>query len=60
MLCLGRYRFQLLCSKWTLEFDKTSQSEAETYLVWNLTGHVLLRVMLPGAGNAVVSGIFFR
>lgn len=28
------------------------------YVVWNLTGHVIIRVF-PLAGNAVVSGIFF-
>jgi len=29
------------------------------YLVWNLIGHVLIRVTLTGLGNPVVSGIFF-
>ena len=30
------------------------------YLVWNLSGHVILRVTLTGAGNAVASGLFFN
>jgi hypothetical protein len=29
------------------------------YLVWNLSGHVLIRVTLAGGPNAVASGIFF-
>jgi hypothetical protein len=29
------------------------------YLVWNLSGHVVIRVTLTGGGNAVVSGMFF-
>jgi tetratricopeptide (TPR) repeat protein len=31
-----------------------------TYLVWNVSGHVLIRVALTGGLNAVVSGIFFK
>jgi len=30
------------------------------YLVWNVTGHVKVRVTLTGGANAVVSGFFFR
>jgi len=31
------------------------------YLVWNLSGHVMVRITnLNGAANAVVSGILFR
>ena len=29
------------------------------YLVWNLHGHVTLRITLTGGGNAVASGLFF-
>jgi hypothetical protein len=29
------------------------------YLVWQLRGHVVLRVTLTGANNAVVAGLFF-
>jgi uncharacterized repeat protein (TIGR01451 family) len=30
------------------------------YLVWNVSGHVLVKVMLTGGINAAVSGIFFQ
>ncbi len=30
-----------------------------TYLVWNISGHVTINVMLNSGGNAVVSGVFF-
>ena len=30
-----------------------------TYLVWNISGHVTMRVTSNGAPNAVVSGVFF-
>ena len=30
------------------------------YLVWNLHGHVTLRITLTGGGNAVASGLFFH
>jgi hypothetical protein len=30
------------------------------YLVWNLKGHVTLRITNTGPSNAVVSGVFFR
>jgi len=30
------------------------------YLVWNVAGHVKVRVTLTGGANAVVSGFFFR
>ncbi len=30
------------------------------YLVWNLTGHVIIKTTLAGGRNAVISGIFFR
>jgi uncharacterized repeat protein (TIGR01451 family) len=30
------------------------------YLVWNLHGHVIVRVTLTGGANAVASGLFFR
>jgi hypothetical protein len=29
------------------------------YLVWNLSGHINIRITLTGSSNAVVSGIFF-
>ena len=29
------------------------------YLLWNLAGHVILRITNSGAANAVVTGIFF-
>ena len=43
-----------------LDSRTTSRLDNGDYLVWNLTGHVLLRVTIPGGGNAVVSGIFFN
>ena len=30
------------------------------YLVWNLSGHVTIRIANTGPFNAVLSGIFFR
>ena len=30
-----------------------------TYLVWNVSGHVIITVTLNGGANAVVSGVFF-
>jgi hypothetical protein len=30
------------------------------YVVWNISGHVTVRVILTGGVNAVVSGLFFR
>jgi subtilisin family serine protease len=30
------------------------------YLVWNVAGHVKIRVSLTGGANAVISGLFFR
>jgi hypothetical protein len=30
------------------------------YLVWNLQGHVTLKITLTGGMNAVISGLFFR
>jgi hypothetical protein len=30
------------------------------YLVWNLSGHVTLRVTKTAGTNAVVSGVFFK
>ena len=30
------------------------------YLVWNLHGHVIVKVTLTGGANAVASGLFFR
>src|SRR5207237_1764865 len=29
------------------------------YLVWNLGGHVIVRITNAGGGNAVISGVFF-
>ena len=30
------------------------------YLVWNVSGHIKINVVLTGGGNAVVSGVFFQ
>ncbi len=36
----------------------TAQATGE-YLVWNLSGHVILRMSVAGPSNAVISGFFF-
>jgi hypothetical protein len=50
--------------------DAVSGSELDTrtissfsngeYLVWNLSGHVTLKITLAGGANAVISGLFFH
>ncbi len=37
----------------------TAFKQPPQYLVWNLKGHVTLKVTLTGGSNAVVSGLFF-
>jgi hypothetical protein len=36
-----------------------SNFTAGQYLVWNLSGHVKLRITRTGGLNAVISGLFF-
>jgi uncharacterized membrane protein len=43
-----------------LDTRAISGFQSGQYLVWNLTGHVKLKVTLTGGSNAVVSGVFFR
>lgn len=44
-----------------LDTRSVSSFVGGTYLVWNLSGHVIVRVTNTNpAGNAVVSGLFFR
>jgi uncharacterized repeat protein (TIGR01451 family) len=43
-----------------LDTRTISGFQSGQYLVWNLTGHVKLKVTLTGGSNAVVSGVFFR
>jgi uncharacterized repeat protein (TIGR01451 family) len=38
----------------------TSSFNGGVYLLWNVSGHVKLRVTLTGGANAVISGLFFR
>ncbi len=37
----------------------TSSFHSGVYLVWNVSGHIAVRVTLTGGANAVLSGIFF-
>jgi hypothetical protein len=43
-----------------LASSPVSAYSAGQYVVWNLSGHVTLRVTRTGASNAVVSGLFFN
>ena len=44
-----------------LDTRSVSSFSAGEYLVWNLTGHVILRITnLNSNSNAVISGLFFR
>jgi hypothetical protein len=38
----------------------TSSFNGGVYLVWNVTGHVKLRVTLTAGANPVASGLFFH
>jgi uncharacterized repeat protein (TIGR01451 family) len=38
----------------------SSSFSGGVYLVWNVSGHVKVRVTLTGGTNAVLSGVFFR
>jgi hypothetical protein len=38
----------------------TSSFNGGAYLVWNLSGHVQLRVTVTGGPNAVATGLFFH
>ena len=38
----------------------TSSFNGGVYLVWNVSGHVKVRVTLTGGANAVMSGWFFE
>ena len=42
-----------------LDTQSFSGFQGGQYAVWNVSGHVLVKVTLSGGGNAVVSGIFF-
>jgi hypothetical protein len=42
-----------------LDTRNVSSFNAGQYLVWNLTGHLTIRVTRQGGANAVVSGLFF-
>jgi len=42
-----------------LDTQNVSTFQNGKYLVWNLTGHVILRVTNAGGVNAVISGLFF-
>ena len=42
-----------------LDSQNVSSFQNGKYLVWNLTGHVILRVTNTSAANTVVSGLFF-
>ena len=43
-----------------LDTQNLTSFASGTYLVWQLSGHVKLRVTNLGAGNPVLSGIFFQ
>jgi hypothetical protein len=42
-----------------LDTQSLSSFQNGKYLVWNLTGHVILRVTNTGGINAVISGLLF-
>ena len=42
-----------------LDTESLSNFGNGTYLVWNVSGHVIINVTLNGGVNAVVSGVFF-
>jgi uncharacterized repeat protein (TIGR01451 family) len=42
-----------------LDTQTISGFQSGQYLVWNLTGHVKLKITLTGGSNAVLSGIYF-
>ena len=42
-----------------LDTRSVSAFNGGRYLVWNVTGHVTIKVINTGSGNAVVSGLFF-
>ena len=42
-----------------LDTESISSFSNGAYLVWNLSGHVKIAVILTGDANAVVSGVFF-
>ena len=42
-----------------LDTRTVSSFHTGTYLVWNLSGHVQLRITRLGGANAVLSGLFF-
>jgi subtilisin family serine protease len=44
----------------TLDSRTLTAFHGGQYLVWNLSGHLTLRVTCTGGANAVVSGLFFR
>ena len=43
-----------------LDTQTISGFQGGQYLVWNLKGHVTLKITLTGGLNAVVSGLFFH
>jgi predicted RecA/RadA family phage recombinase len=42
-----------------LSTQTVSSFHGGTYLVWTISGHVLINVTLTGGSNAVISGVFF-
>lgn len=42
-----------------LDAESISNFTNGTYLVWNVSGHVIVNVVLNSGANAVVSGVFF-
>ena len=43
-----------------LYVDVSETHADKDWLLWNLSGHVTIRVTRTGGANAVVSGIFFN
>ena len=43
-----------------LDTRAVSSFNGGQYLVWNLKGHVILRITMTGGANAVASGLFFH
>jgi hypothetical protein len=43
-----------------LDTRTVSGFQSGQWVVWNLKGHVTLKVTLTGGSNAVVNGLFFR